>query len=123
MMYLQVGGDLEEIILFKKYHHFNTWKARSPGHVSNIITEQLREMETREPEDSERQDQDLVFLVLVASLLCLLTGWCLFTADTQHDLMAAFLWLSSLTLVVSVVKLQLQRREKQHSQHIFILHT
>ena len=78
MMYLQVGGDLEEIILFKKYHHFNTWKARSPAHDSNIITEQLREMETREPEDSEPRDQDLVFLVLVASLLCLLTGWCLF---------------------------------------------
>ena len=80
-------------------------------------------MTTSEKGDSEVQvghNREMVFLLLVGTVLCVLTGWCWYSADTQQVLIPALLWISAVLLLVSVVITQLQLRGKTQRQEIFI---
>ena len=77
----------------------------SSNHVDLI--DDIREMTTREkglyealPDSQPKVDQELVCLLLVGTLLCALTGWCWFCAETQQVVIPAFLWISALALLV-----------------------
>ena len=66
--------------------------------------------------DSEPQvDRELVFLLLVGTVLCVLTGWCWYSADTQLILIPAILWISAVGLLVMGGKQQIQEIFKQQS--------
>ena len=66
--------------------------------------------------DSEPQvDRELVWLLLVGTLLCVVTGWCWYRADTQQVLIPALLWISAVGLLAMGAKQQIQEIFKQQS--------
>ena len=67
-------------------------------------------------------DRELVFLIMVGTVLSVVTGWSWYLADIQHVVLPAVLWISALALLVIVLlaQLQLQLSGKQEIHEIFI---
>ena len=104
--YLKPASQLADLL---------SWPTAGRGVLPGFTWVVPPEMTSSEKGDSEVQgghNSELVRLLLVGTVLCILTGWCWYRADTQQVIIPALLWISAVGLLVSVVitRLQLQLR-------------